>query len=1341
MIEELLTAIRSNDTKLILEVIDKVNGDQLAAKYLGGNNVLHFALEKGCAEQVLNKIIDKIANNGLHAKNNNLKTPLHLASGLSHISGNVAIKLIEKGCNISELDNQGRNILHIAVNSYYQDNLVNYIIDKYSAANLHNVVDSFGYTAMHLSTNRNNYFYKLFAITDKKYFATKLNTGYNVLHHITSIGQNDSAVKNVIINKLNQEELRNLVNVPGSDGKTPLHFISDIDILQKYIKVASIETILAVGSDGKSAVHEAAGRNNIEVLKKLYQIITSLDSELTFIRSVEGKTSLHIAAEKNQDDNLKFLMVEAEKINPSLLAMKDKEGYTLLHNATSIDVADALLSKLPEMIQARNVEGKTVLHKLTNNNNYAVIEYLFEENKLNPIIVNCRDASGKTALHRAIEVNHIKIAMELINRVDKKLFNYVDNDGDSLLHVIRDVQLFKHLGDNNLIDKKIYEQKNNKNLSPIMTLIQNNYGHVVALEFLQDKSLSVSAIKSRTINGDSLLHLAVKANNGNIAKLLVSDLLLTQNNQGKTALHLAVEHGYQHLVKLLLDNNEDNNNEGENWQLLSIKDASNRTAFHYAADSNKHTILQLLFSVIENNKISQKDQVRLITSKDNFSYGALDLASMRGNEASVKILAQYLCQVVDPKYKLDIENKQASHNYAKIDKLLKETKSLFKEKASNSNNEAIKLMKEDVSNSILGNKIETLEELKVDTSINKSSYTNHIGNIPLNFTGDNIHALDSMSRTKLHYVARNGDASAFMNLLDALSYKEINALDDDGRSVLHMAAYNSKSGDFIKHLISVLDQKIVRIQDKDGLTALHIAAYYNSKIIEPLLVIMYQEDIDKSAYNGMNALHFAALNYKEFSMNSHISTLIKAMSIKAITSLDNNKQTFLEILQENATIYDIVNLLLVQVGYNILDELLHSAAGDIKINTKLLNLFEHVDKSKELRLDDPKILFVKGNIKLCLGNDEKVDEYYDKAIRICRKNLSKQDNLAAYLAEMPCASKALEKYIDTSTYRTINFLDNNSSNILISGKFVHEFDLFKKIVDSMKIEVLCQRSKTGYGIVEKVIEYRNFSLFEYIVNKIDNLHESKQFKEQKTIYNENSLKDFRLLSINNKQKEILKYVFVGDHDGSSKVKAISNYQSKYSYELFSFYDVIKNGNELQIGSYFIQYKDYVTDFFKNNIDIFKDNETILSSIGCKEALSIYHSNVLDEEELTISNKFFAKLMKLDNLFTAQTLLEFIEGGVKDNYEMFKIIIKKIPLSDNSTSKSKKIENSFKYTDTYYLKYVQIIKIFEQFIGYQSKESIEFFVEQWNKENTTRNTFDNYIETHDLDVLGEIMNIN
>ena len=207
---------------------------------------------------------------------------------------------------------------------------------------------------------------------DYKIWQLKDENGYTILHK--SVFNNDIEMTELIIT----EAKRRLGMGKG-------------DSLSKFINDKT--------NEGLTAVHYAANKGNIRILKKLIENGADIDASTNI-----GKNVMHLAAEGNQPSMLIYLITEKQQSSQSA----DENGSTPLHWACYSGAEEAVdfLLNLNVNIDQQDKEKWTPLHLAANEGREKIVLKLLQKNANR----NLENNKGELPIDLAKKKNYRKIA-------------------------------------------------------------------------------------------------------------------------------------------------------------------------------------------------------------------------------------------------------------------------------------------------------------------------------------------------------------------------------------------------------------------------------------------------------------------------------------------------------------------------------------------------------------------------------------------------------------------------------------------------------------------------------------------------------------------------------------------------------------------------------------------------------------------------------------------------------------------------------------------------------------------------------------------------------------------
>jgi ankyrin repeat protein len=363
--------------------------------------------------------------------------------------------------------------------------------------------------------------------------STRDEDGYNALH----VAVREGHVK--VVQVFVQAGIN--LNTPTKDGYTPLLLASlngYPDIVNELLK-AGVETAVA-NSDGYTALHISAQYGYVKVVKALLKFNAPINTA-----TKDGFTPLLLACEMGHTDIALRLIKYRADVN-----LADKSGQTPLHCATSMGYSQLVSSLLKSgaEVDRPNNEGFTALHMAASLGFADSVDALLAAGAN----IDALSQSLYTALLEATMHGHVDIAHTLIAHGAN--VNLANIDGDYPAIVAAELGLISILRDiaEQTISPSNFELKNDYGLNPLLVASLN--GKVEAVDYL----LQQCAVQDTVTDNDerTALHLAVLHNQEDVVKLLLQKMSIKRVNMidknGATALFLAAQDGRFNLVQLLL---------------------------------------------------------------------------------------------------------------------------------------------------------------------------------------------------------------------------------------------------------------------------------------------------------------------------------------------------------------------------------------------------------------------------------------------------------------------------------------------------------------------------------------------------------------------------------------------------------------------------------------------------------------------------------------------------------------------------------------------------------------------------------------------------------------------
>ena len=330
------------------------------------------------------------------------------------------------------------------------------------------------------------------------------------------------------------------------------------------------------------------------------------------ISSKEESTALHLCVSNNLEVNLRELL----KFSPNITC-EDGNGNTALHLASKlnfkslvtilIEHVKSIEGDYPSFINAVNKMRMTPLHLSIISSNLEIAEELITAGAE----IYATDDSGKTVLHLAV----------LITEEDKR------NKAISFI--------FQQEKEKSDPERKLIQiQETSNNDSPLHLAVVRSNNKTIQLLLKESPDLTLCDVLKR-----SVLHLAITKGHLEIIESILNyitqvypkdktdplHVLNLQDNDGNTALHIAIESSRGDILKELLPLNP----------LMNLKNSLGQTPLHIAV-SKKESILKDVLDEI--SKYSEEEIYSYFYALDNTGLPPLHYAIEHNHLHSVETL-------------------------------------------------------------------------------------------------------------------------------------------------------------------------------------------------------------------------------------------------------------------------------------------------------------------------------------------------------------------------------------------------------------------------------------------------------------------------------------------------------------------------------------------------------------------------------------------------------------------------------------------------------------------------------------------------------------------------------
>ncbi|KAF6987282.1 hypothetical protein CFC21_004940 [Triticum aestivum] len=372
---------------------------------------------------------------------------------------------------------------------------------------------------------------------------------------------------------------------------------------------SAAKLLKGVTAEGDTALHVVAshGHGDSIEFQNCARIINERDQGLLFAVNRKGDTPLHCAARAGKSRMLSCLIELAQSCNRlhELVRKENVLKETALHDAVRIgsnDIVELLLEADPELTNYPK-EGTSPLYLAISLERNIIAKTLYKKSGGN---LSYHGPYGQNALHAAI-LRGTALTEDLLEW-NNILTIHGDRDGSTPLHFasslhsrpgaepLQNRTIIRGLWHSNIFEK-VFEsnlapvyQADNKGLFPIH--VAASLGVKGTIRTILKKCPSSAGL--RNAKGGTFLHVAVENKRWQIVSYVcqtptLSWILNMQDNDGNTALHLAVKAGMIRMFFQLYGNKEvhlslTNRNGGTP---LDLSRSLLRPGMHYAQNSDK----------------------------------------------------------------------------------------------------------------------------------------------------------------------------------------------------------------------------------------------------------------------------------------------------------------------------------------------------------------------------------------------------------------------------------------------------------------------------------------------------------------------------------------------------------------------------------------------------------------------------------------------------------------------------------------------------------------------------------------------------------------------------------
>lgn len=267
-----------------------------------------------------------------------------------------------------------------------------------------------------------------------------------------------------------------IVDIKDRNYRIPLHYaieIQNIPAIKMLLKYGSNPNV--VDKDGCNALHLAIKSRSLEICEIILKYIADINTKQN-----NGESALHIACNLQLVDICNLLI----KNNININVFDHSHEITPLHYSVLLNNKElvALLLKHNAEPNVQDVYGNTPLHYTIIENNFEIFLMLTQsETTKNIINMNMWNIDGEIPLHLVLKNNIENITDFLDIMINKSNLALQDNDGNTCLHYLIKLNLWK-MYTGQLIKKRLdIFTLNAINIMPLDLIPKNDYNEFINL--------------------------------------------------------------------------------------------------------------------------------------------------------------------------------------------------------------------------------------------------------------------------------------------------------------------------------------------------------------------------------------------------------------------------------------------------------------------------------------------------------------------------------------------------------------------------------------------------------------------------------------------------------------------------------------------------------------------------------------------------------------------------------------------------------------------------------------------------------------------------------------------
>ena len=367
------------------------------------------------------------------------------------------------------------------------------------------------------------------------------------LHH--AINAADLTTTKRLVKKYGSEILSSAL---GTNGKIALHEAIEKGHthLIKYILEADKIGIVFVDKVGNNCTHLAALKRDNTIVELIAKYAKN---SLWLTPNNAGKTATDLVISTEQWSILHILF----EYKVDLISYRDNNKNSLAHIAIKHHQLP-LLKKIVhtyhnQILFSSNNEGDTTLHLAIKQSDGDSVDYLLKKDKT--LALQFNREKGQSPAHLAVDNDNVAVLEKLIKATStKKILSCENRDHFNVVKVIMQKQAIKCVKLLCELDQNKIPHLHGKSIAHLAA----EHSFLAAVERIIVQKFGISILLKQDDNGDTPLHIAARHNHPETTKLMFQqapDTIKIKNTAGQTPLMLAERHGQQsHTYQALINN-------------------------------------------------------------------------------------------------------------------------------------------------------------------------------------------------------------------------------------------------------------------------------------------------------------------------------------------------------------------------------------------------------------------------------------------------------------------------------------------------------------------------------------------------------------------------------------------------------------------------------------------------------------------------------------------------------------------------------------------------------------------------------------------------------------------